>query len=504
MPALPCFCPPFLCRSVHPSHHLLYHLPYRMALLMCVLAATACSTLPRSPASVPAMDLPMRWQGMDVQPATRLATWWLRFDDPLLGELVEQALRSNLRIDTAKAALRQARALRDGAVAAQYPALQGSLSAQRSRVDAHDSPGFSPTPGSSGQSNTTFKAGLDAAWEVDVFGGLRDGVAENTALAAASAASLGDVQVSVAAEVVLDYIRLRSDQQRLAIARNNLALQTDTLQMTEWRLQAGLVSELEREQSRAALEQTRALVPALQQSIAQTGHALAVLTGQAPEAMRSTWDSASKVPQPATDIALSFPAETLRQRADVRAAEYRIHAAQSRTRQTQAARWPRLQLNGSLGLNALTLAGLTDGAAVLASVLANISVPLLDGGAAKARVQVQQAALEQAQLAYKTSVLLALQEVEDALVALRTDRQRWQSLHRAAAAASTAAQLAEQRFQSGLVDFQTVLDSQRTRLNTQDSEAAAYASISADHVRLYKALGGGWQSSNPAIGLAAP
>ena len=499
MLALPSLLLPFRFRPIHPSHRL----PYRMALLMTVLATSACSTLPRSPASVPYMELPMRWEGMAVQSATRLSDWWLRFDDPLLGELVEQALRSNFRIDSAKAALRQARALGDGAVAAQYPTLQGSLSAQRNRVDAHGNPGFSANPGNS-QSSSSFKAGLDAAWEVDVFGGLRDGVAENAALTAASAASLGDVQVSVAAEVVLDYINLRSAQERLAIAHNNLALQTDTLQMTEWRLQAGLVSGLEVEQSRAALEQTRALIPALQLSIAQTGHALAVLTGRTPQEMRSTWESAGGVPQPATDIALGFPAETLRQRADVRAAEYRIHAAQSRARQANAARWPRLQLNGSLGLNALTLAGLTDGATVLASVLANISVPLLDGGAGKARVRAQQAALEQAQLAYKSSVLLALQEVEDALVALRTDRQRWHSLHLAATAASTAAQLAEQRFQSGLVDFQTVLDTERTRLGTADSEAAAYASISVDHVRLYKALGGGWQSSNPAIGLAAP
>jgi NodT family efflux transporter outer membrane factor (OMF) lipoprotein len=448
-----------------------------VALAVCALAA--CSST-RPEADLPFMDMPPHWQGSVVAQPTDLADWWLRFDDALLGRLVADALAANQSIASARAALQQARALRDVAQAALYPALNASLSASQNRSDD--------------RRTESFNAGVDASWEVDVFGAGRSAVRAGDATVSASAASLGDVQVSVAAEVALDYISLRSTQERLAIAQSNLVVQQDTLQIADWRLQAGLVTTLETEQARAAHEQTRALIPALQVAIAQNAHALAVLTGRTPEALLGSLAEARSVPQPATDIALSFPAETLRQRADVRAAEFQVLAAAARVSAADAARLPSFQLGGSLGLNALTLAGLGSGATVVSSLLASIGMPLLDGGANRARVQAQSAALAQAQSDYRASVLQALLEVEDALVALRGDRLRLASLRLAAASAMTAADLAGQRFQSGLVDFQTVLDTQRNRLGTQDSVATAYAALSADHVRLYKALGGGWQS----------
>jgi outer membrane protein TolC len=198
------------------------------------------------------------------------------------------------------------------------------------------------------------------------------------------------------------------------------------------------------------------------------------------------------VPQPAGALALSLPADTLRQRGDVRAAEEQVKAARSRVTQADAARWPSFRLGGALGLSALSLGGLGQGAAVVSSLLASVSLPLWDGGAARAQVRAQQAALAQTQASYRGTVLLALQEVEDALVALRNDRQRAADLQDAAAAAIRAATLARQRYGSGLVDFQTVLETQRSQLGAQDSLASATTSISADHVRLYKALGGGW------------
>ncbi|NVO05000.1 MAG: TolC family protein, partial [Rhodoferax sp.] len=225
---------------------------------------------------------------------------------------------------------------------------------------------------------------------------------------------------------------------------------------------------------------------------AQSAHALAILTGRTPEALLALLAPVAAVPQPADDIALSFPAETLRQRPDVRAAEYQITAAAARVSEADAARLPRFTLGGSIGLNALGLAGLSNGATAVSGLLASVSLPLFNGGSLAAQVRAQQAALEQAQADYQTRVLGALRDVEDALVALRGDRLRLASLRLAAASANTAAQLASQRFQSGLIDFQTVLDTQRTQLSTQDSVASAYAAVSADHVRLYKALGGGW------------
>jgi multidrug efflux system outer membrane protein len=276
------------------------------------------------------------------------------------------------------------------------------------------------------------------------------------------------------------------------IARNNLASQNETLQITDWRAQAGLTTSLEVEQARTASEQTGAQIPTLEASIAKTQHALAVLTGQTPDALQALVMTPLPVPQAAPDLALSIPAQTLRQRPDVRVAEHRISAALARVSAADAARYPGFSIKGSLGLNALTLGALTNGASVANSLLAGISVPLFDGGAAIAQVQAQEAALEQARASYQSVVLTALKDVEDALVALRGDRERLVRLQGAATAADNAALLAQQRYASGLIDFQIVLQTQRTLLTTQDNVASTSADISADHVRLYKALGGGW------------
>jgi outer membrane protein TolC len=193
---------------------------------------------------------------------------------------------------------------------------------------------------------------------------------------------------------------------------------------------------------------------------------------------------------------LSIPAETLRQRPDVRSAEHQVTAAQARLSQADAARLPNFALSGSLGLNAATIGSLTGGGAVVSALLAAVSLPVFDGGALRAQVRVQQAALDQTYLAYEATVLTALTDVEDALVALRGDRERLLNLQQASEAASNAALMAHQRYASGLVDFQTVLDTQRSQLTTEDSVAIASSDVSADHVRLYKALGGGWRSDS--------
>ena len=224
-------------------------------------------------------------------------------------------------------------------------------------------------------------------------------------------------------------------------------------------------------------------------------HALSVLTGQPPAALMSQLSNVKPVPQAAETLALNFPAETLRQRADVRSAEYRVSADFAKLKQADAARLPSFTLSGSLGLSSLTLGTLTSGSSVLSSILANATMPLFDAGSRQAKVRAQEAVLEQTRLTYKSTVLTALQEVEDALVALRGDLDRVSRLQLASAAASNSAVMARQRYDSGLIDFQTVLETQRTLLSVQDSVASANADVSSDHVRLYKALGGGWQSS---------
>ncbi|OGB29156.1 MAG: RND transporter [Burkholderiales bacterium RIFCSPLOWO2_12_FULL_61_40] len=445
-----------------------------------------CASWQPTATAEPGLPIPPTWSesgvptpGALVATPSSLAQWWHHFNDPLLTTLVTQALQANTSVRTAQAALQQSRALRDAKGAALLPGVKASTSAQRNQTDARDA-------------TTSFRVGLDASWEPDVFGGQRNARDATEADAQAAQAALGDVQVSIAAEVALAYIQLRGQQNQWHIARTNLASQQETLQITDWRTQAGLATALEVEQARAASEQTGAQLPVLHANIAKTRHSLAVLTGQSPGALEALLAPMAAIPQAAHDLALSIPAQTLRQRPDVRAAEHRISAALARVSAADAARYPSFSISGSLGLSALTLGALTNGASVLNALLASISVPLFDGGAGIAQVQAQEAGLEQARVGYQAAVLSALKDVEDALVALAGDRARLLRLQNAADAAANAALLAQQRYASGLIDFQTVLQTQRTLLTAQDNVASSQADISADHVRLYKALGGGW------------
>jgi NodT family efflux transporter outer membrane factor (OMF) lipoprotein len=466
----------------------------RAAMAMLGLALGACASLAPPGAALPEVAVPAAWSAGDPTAADRnasLVEWWQRFNDPILTRLVAQALKANTDVQTARAALQQARALRDVAAAGLLPSVGGSASAQRGKNG--DSP-----------AGNQFNAGFDASWEPDVFGARRNSLSASEADAQASAARLGDTRVSIGAEVAVTYMQLRGAQARLAIARDNLASQQQTLQITDWRVQAGLVTSLEAQQARASVEQVRAQIPSLETSVAQNQHALAVLTGQPPRALQAQLETAAAVPQAADDLALSIPADTLRQRPDVRAAELQVNAAAARVSVADAARYPSFQLSGSVGLSALTLGGLSGGAALASALLGSVSMPIFDGGAASAQVRAQQAALDQARVAWQAAVLTALKDVEDALVALRGDRERLLRLRNAAEAAGNAALLAQQRYNSGLIDFQTVLETQRTLLSTQDSVASTTADLGADHVRLYKALGGGWRDDGNGVGESAP
>lgn len=451
-----------------------------IALMLPLLPGCAGGLAPARPPLT--ITVPPAWSVTGVAAPGSAATlnrWWLRFDDAILASLVTQALQANTSVRIAQASLRQARALRDVSAALLYPSLNSSASAQRNST------------GNTAPVNS-FNVSLDAAWELDIFGANRSALRATDATAQASAASLGDVQVSIAAEVALDYITLRGAQLRTTIAETNLASQLDTLQITQWRQQAGLVTVLEAEQARAAAEQTRAQLPLLQTTVEQTRHALSVLTGQPPAALSKLLAAVGPVPQSADDVALGIPAETLRQRPDVRNAEWLVTAAMARVAQAKAARAPDFSLGGSLGLGSFALDTLTSGASVVRALLASVALPLFDGGGLRAQVRAQQAALDNAGVTYEAAILTALKDVEDALIALRNDRLRLASLRNAADAAANASQLARQRFASGLIDFQVVLETQRTQLVTQDSVASSSADLGADHVRLYKALGGGW------------
>lgn len=464
------------------------------AAVCLMLALGGCTTLGPD-YQPPETPLPARWVGSAdsaAAEAAQLAVWWRQLRDPRLDGLMESALAANPDLKTARARLSEARARRDLAEAGRSPILTASASASRAKGSAE---------AGSGATRNHFSAGFDASWEADVFGGLGRGVEAAQADLEASQAGLGDAQVSLVAEVALNYVQLRAAQARLAIARANLDSQAETLQLTQWRAQAGLVTGLDVDQARTALEQTRSQLPTLETGAAEARHRLAILLGRAPGALDVELEDAGAIPTVPDRVLAGIPADTLRQRPDVRAAERRLAAETARIGVAEANRYPGFTLSGSLGLDALTLGGLTGGDALAASVLGQVAGTIFDAGRLRRQVDIQGAVRDQALAAYEAAVLTALEEVENALAALANHRRRLLALDQAAQSAASADRLARQQYAAGLVDFQTVLNTQRSLLSTQDGLQSGRADLASALIQLYKALGGGWTAAPETPGM---
>lgn len=431
---------------------------------------------------------PETWNNLDSAAGTRasasqmdLAQWWQQLHDPLLSTLITQSLDNSPDMRSAQAKLREARARRDLAGDNRFPTVSGSFSASRTK---------SSRQLGSGATSNLFNAGFDASWEPDVFGGLGRALESSEADLGASRASLHDTQVSLAAEVALNYVELRSFQARLAIAQENLATQSEILQITDWRAQAGLATSLDVEQARTNREQTKATIPSLNKSLTEAENRLAILTGSFPGALHAQLAKPQALPAVPAEIGVGIPADTLRQRPDVAAAERRLAAETARIGTETAALYPSFNLSGSFGWKALTLGSL--GSGVTAGVLGSVAQTVFDAGRIRSRIGIQTAVQEQALAAYEKTVLTALEDVENALSAYANSRQRQSALANARTAARNAAQLARQQYESGLVDFQKVLDTQRTLLSTEDSLASTEAEGLSALIGTYKAMGGGW------------
>lgn len=472
-------------------------------LLLTVLTLTGCATVGPDYRPVK-LEVPVGWNQADsadtaaVTAATGdLTQWWRQLEDPALSDLVDEGLRTSPDLRTAQARLREARARRAVAAAERFPTASASGNASRTWPSKETG---------TGERRDIFTAGFDASWELDLFGGVRRGVEAAAADLASVEASRNDAQVSLVAEVARNYVEVRALQVRLRIARDNLASQSETLQLTEWRAQAGLVSEQDVEQARSNREQTRAQIPSLEASLAETEHRLDALLGKTPGTLRPRLAEERGLPELPETIAVGIPADTLRQRPDVRAAERTLAAETARVGVAEAARYPSFTLSGSIGLEALSLSALGQSGAGSSWLLAGIAAPIFQAGRLRQQVEIQNAVREGAQVAYEQAVLTALQDVENALVALGRNRERTEALAGAAAAARSAADLARQRYSAGLADFQPVLDTQRNALSVEDSLASTRADGVLALIRLYKALGGGWSppSETPVAGKDTP
>lgn len=438
--------------------------------------------------SEPQLAVPAGWSagtGTDAMDAVLLARWWHGFGDPVLDRLVADALAANLDLAQARARLREARARRGVAGAALAPSVDASLSGSRSRSSGQSG---------SGSTRELYSAGFDASWELDVFGGVRRSVEAAQADLEASVESLSDTRVSLAAEVALNYIDLRTAEQRLAIAEESIAYRGENHQIIRWRQQAGLVSELDLAQATTDLESTRAVLPPLRTAVTEAKNRLAVLLGRNPGELESLVHADRPIPLAAAEIVAAIPADTLRQRPDVRVAERRLAAQTARLGEAEAARYPSFRLSGSLGLEALELDALADRDANTHSLFGGITAPVFNAGRIAANIEIQDALVEQARLAYRAAVLAALEEVENALTAVANTDARRAKLAEAAAAARTTLAIAEYRYASGLADFLSVLDAQRTQLSLDEQLAGSTGELARAQIRLYKALGGDWST----------
>lgn len=468
-------------------------------LLHAVVAAALAGCVTVGPDYVaPDPAAPPAWQaeqapGMSAtaEEPDGLARWWATLGDPVLTRLVDQAVAGNLDLKQARARLREARARRNQAGADRFPSLDANASVNR----VHSSEETGP-----GATTTLYAAGFDASWELDVFGGTRRAVEAATAGEQAGEEDLRDVLVSLLSEVALNYIELRTSQTGLAIAEQNRDAQQETYDIARWRFEAGLVTELDVEQARYNLEQTKAQIPRLQAAISEAQNRLAVLLGRMPGALNSELAPPLPIPVAPASVAVGVPADMLRRRPDVRRAERRLAAQTAQVGVATAARYPSFSLVGTIGLESLSSSNLFTSGARMSSLGGNALWTVFDFGRLRENVNIQSALQEQALLAYESAVRTAVEDTENALVAFAKEQNRRSYLQAATEAAQRAVTLAREQYESGLLDFQTVLDAQRSLLVLQDQLALSDGAVASNLIQLYKALGGGWTSFVPAAG----
>ena len=417
-----------------------------------------------------------------------IASWWRQLGDPVLDRLVDAALDDNLTLQTAAARVSEARARRGLLKADLGPTISAGFNAGARE------------PLGDGFSSDQFSASFETAWEADLFGAKRLSLAAGEADLAAGIEDLHAVRVSLVAEVVVAYTELRVAEVRLSVVDESLGSREETYSLTNFREQAGLTTQLEVNQALSNLEQTRAGRAPLEQSRIYAELRLALLTGRTLDDLAPLLasDAPGDLPEPPDTVTVGLPAEALSRRPDVRAAAHRLDAALAQLGVAEAARYPTLRLTGSLDGQSSDLGDLFDADSFVANLLAGLTAPIFQSGRIQQNIGVEQAQLEQSSLAYRDQVLQALSEVESALASWHLIHRQLNALDEAVDAARKAAELAEQRYESGLVDLLVVLDSQRTLLSLKEQLVSAQGERVITFSNLYRALGG-WDADAPGV-----
>src|SRR5437667_2892738 len=466
----------------------------------------------------PLVPVPEQWT---VAPARGTSTqaletdeWWSSFRDPELNSLVERAADRNLDLKLALERVQEARAARGIARSGYFPSVDAGVSATRLRggvsqgviraAPSSADPDARPSLISPFETNS-FQGNLSASWEIDVFGGIRRGVEAAAADAAAAEENRRDVLVILLGDVGRVYAQLRGLQRRLEIANKNIKTQKDTLDLTAARAQAGLATELDVSRAAAQLESTKAVVPTLLGGIDVSIQRLSVLLGEEPGALRTELEKVSPIPSAGPKVDVGLPSDLLKRRPDIRRSEAQLAAATARIGEAKADLFPRFVLTGTAGRQATQLHDLTLRAGNFFSAGPGISLPLFTGGRIRSNIAVQTSRQREALIGYQSTVLNALEEVENALVSYSQEQERRDRLNEAVSHSQLAVDLATEQYKAGLVDFLSVLDAQRDLYANEDQLVQSQTSVTTNLVGLYRALGGGWNLGRTvATGKSTP
>ena len=482
---------------------------------MLLMAAAGCSWLPsvgpdyeQPKAEIPELPLPDAGlpttnltsvgeyvpaageaDGRTLITTNSVSSWWRSFDDPVLTDLVTESVTNNLTFLMACERLEASRWHLQGAYAAFLPKV--SFGANATQMEK------GPNTSSMAETGRTLHrdllaGGFDATWEIDIFGGSRRGTEMAWAEYEAAGWTLEDAYVSLTAEVAREYIQLRTTQQRLAVARTNLVLQTETYDIVKSRLDSGIGDQLAVSQSKYIVDQTRASIPPLLAQEEALKNALAILAGDMPGTRHA---SLAECPDRTWLVAPSrletLPLDLIRGRPDVRVAERKFAAQVAAVGVAESMWYPKLYINGSLGLESLKASKLVDRDSVYGSIGPSVSWPIFQGGNVYANIKAEEARMNEAFLNYELTLEKAYGEVRDAYAAYTQEYHRYMALEGAVAAANDAVAISKDLFRTGLRDFTAVIDAQRSLLTLQEARVISRGQIAEHMIALYKALGGG-------------
>jgi len=451
----------------------------------------------------PTAPEPEQWlESKDPEIKTRdadFSQWWTIFKDPVLDNLVQAAYQQNLSLQIAGLRIYEARAQLGIAFGFQYPQTQQGLgSGSLNQVSKN-----APNAAASDRYYSSFDIGLDAAWEMDVWGKFRRAVQSGVANLEASIADYDDVLVSLTSEVARTFIVLRTSQERLAVARQNVKIQQRSLEIAEVRFKAGAVTELDVAQARSLLKSTEATIPGFLTDVRQAKNALAILLGKLPGEIDAMLGGPGLIPEIPAAVAVGIPTELLRRRPDIRVAERQLAAQSARIGFAKADLFPHFSLFGSLGFqtgaytdsrsNNSKAKNLFDTDSIYYSAGAGFNWDIFNYGRITNNVRVADARFQELAVNYENTVIRAAQEVEDAMVGFLQSQDAVDFLADAVKASKRSVDLSMIQYREGLVDYQRVLDTQRDLAGQQDNLVFTAGSVGLNLVAMYRALGGGWE-----------